>query len=255
MQEKVFIPNKKGLKLAAVVHRPEGDGKYPGVIFLAGFSMDKEDLHAKSLCEDLAQAGFAAIRFETAGMGESEGDISEYLLTNYYNDIDVIYEYFSKLDFVDNERIGLVGHSLGSVVAIYYAAKNPTAIKALCAIMPFSHFSDLHLQISMDEWKEKGFLSLTKATGEEVKIPYTFVEDADKANVLDIIFSLSQPKLIVMSTGDDVGDPVVTQDIYEHASEPKEMLVLDNIEHTYRKHPEAVRQVNEKVIEFLEAFL
>lgn len=252
IEEKVFVPNKKGLKLAAVMHRPKGRGLFPGVIVLTGFGMNKDDLHVRQLCEDLASSGFAAIRFETAGMGESEGGVEEFLLTNYYNDVDVIYEYFSGLDFVDTERIGMVGHSLGAVVTLLYAAKNPLTIKVLCAISPPSTFSTVHLDISIEEWKEQGFYPKQKPTGESVHIPYAFVEDADKAEVLELVRNLTQPKLIIVGSDDKVVDPEDTKEIYDHAAEPKELAEIEEIGHMYKKYPEQVALVNKKVIDFLK---
>lgn len=252
MEENVFIPNKKGLKLAAVVHKPAGEGKFPGVIVLPGFSMNRNDLHVKQLCEDLAEQGFAVIRFEAAGMGESEGAVGEFLLTNYYNDVDVVYEYFSGLDFVDTERIGMAGHSFGAVVTLLYAAKNPLTIKTLCAISPFSVFSTVRLDISMEEWKEKGFYPKQKTDVETVYIPYAFVEDADKAEVLELVRNLAQPKLIVIGSEDEVVDPEDTRAIYEHAAEPKALAEIEGIGHKYKKYPEQVAQVNKKVVAFFE---
>lgn len=254
MEEKVIIPNKKGLKLAAVILRPEGEGKFPGVIMLHGFGGRKNEPHIKGLCEDLAKNGFAAICFETAGMGESEGSVEEFLMSNYYNDVDVIYEYFSKLEYVDSERIGLAGHSMGAVLTLLYAAKN-IGIKALCAISPFSKFSNAHLDISLEEWKEKGFYPKQKPNGEIVQIPYAFVEDADKAEVLELVRSLIQPKLIIIGKADEVVVPEDTRAIYDNAAEPKELLELDGIGHKYKKNPEQVALINEKVVAFFKKTL
>lgn len=254
MEKHVFIPNKKGLKLAAVVHKPDGEGKFPGVIVLHGFGGRKDDPHIRVLCEDLAKASFAAIRFETAGMGESEGSAEEFLLSNYYNDVDVIFEYFSQLDFVDTNRIGLAGHSLGAVLTLLYAAKN-IGIKALCAISPAVKFSNVHLDTTMEEWKEKGFYSKKKPNGEIVHIPYAFVEDADKAEVLELVRSLIQPKLIIVGTADEVVDPQETQEIYEHAAEPKELVEMEGLGHLYKKYPEQVAAVNKRVIAFFQKAL
>lgn len=251
MEESVFIPNKKGLKLSAVIHRPDKKGKFPGVIVLHGFGGRKDELHIKGLCEDLVKNDFAAIRFETAGLGESEGAAEEFLLSNYYNDVDVVYEYFSNLDFVDKERIGLAGHSLGAVLTLLYAAKN-IGIKALCAISPAVKFSNVHLDISMEEWKEKGFYPKQKSNGQIIQIPYSFVEDADKAEVLELVRSLTQEKLIIVGKADEVVDPKETKAIYENASEPKELIELEGIGHMYKQNPQQVELVNEKVVAFFK---
>lgn len=254
MEEIVFIPNKKELKLAAIIHKPEGKGKFPGVIVLHGFAGRKDEPHIKVLCEDLAENGFAAIRFETAGLGESEGSIEEFLLTNYYNDVDVIFEYFSKLDFVDAERIGMVGHSLGATLTLLYAAKN-IGVKALCAISPFAKFSHTHLEISMQEWQEKGFYPKKKANGTTVQLPYAFVEDADKAEVLELVRALTQPKMIVVATTDDVVDPEETKAIYEHAAEPKKLVEIADFGHMYKENPEQIKDVDKRIVAFFQETL
>lgn len=251
MEEKVLIQNKKGLKLAAVVHKPEGEGKFPAVIILHGFGGRKDEPHMQTLAKDLETAGFVAIRFEASGMGESEGGVAEFLLTNYYNDLDSVYTFVANQDYVDTERIGIVGHSLGAVLTLLYAAKNPQ-VKVLCAISPFITFSHVHLDIPMRQWKEKGVYPKQKPNGQIVQIPYAFVEDADSVDVLDMVRSLTQPKLIIAGAADEVVDLKDTKRIYEVASQPKKFAVLEGIGHRYKESEEQLSLVNQKVIAFFQ---
>lgn len=45
MEEKIFIKNSKGLKLASIIHYPDGEKQYPAIIILHGFTGYKEEAH------------------------------------------------------------------------------------------------------------------------------------------------------------------------------------------------------------------
>jgi esterase/lipase len=104
----------------------------------------------------------------------------------------------------------------------------------------------------MDEWREQGYYPKQKASGEIVHVPYSFVEDADKAEVLELVRNLSQPKLIIIGNADEVVDPSETKEIYDHAAEPKELIELEGVGHLYKKSREQVAEVNKNVIAFFE---
>lgn len=138
MQKKEFIPNKNGLKLAAILHKPDSSGIFPAVILLHGFSGDKEEGHIKQLAVDLAKNDFVAIRFDASGYAESEGKTEEdYRLTNYFSDTKSVYKYLKNLPYVDKDRIGIFGHSVGAMLVIALwskASRNKSACFCFTAL-------------------------------------------------------------------------------------------------------------------------
>ena len=89
MEEKIFIDNSNGLKLSLIISYPDKNKQYPAILILGGFVGYKEEAHVKELAGALMQNGFAAIRFDCSGFGESDGIFEkDYLMSNYLKDIE-----------------------------------------------------------------------------------------------------------------------------------------------------------------------
>jgi len=124
MRQSAVTFKAKGLNFEGVVATPDADGgPYPGVVMchphpLFGGNMDNNVVLA--VTSDLVQQGFATLRFNFRGVGNSEGEHTkgelEYL------------EVLGALDFmkawkgVDGGVLGLVGYSFGSSVILGSAA-------------------------------------------------------------------------------------------------------------------------------------
>ena len=88
MQEKVFIKNSKGLKLASIIRYPGKDRQYPTIMILHGFTGYKEEAHFEELERILVKNGFAVIRFDASGSGNSGGSFEkDYSMSNFLKDI------------------------------------------------------------------------------------------------------------------------------------------------------------------------
>lgn len=251
MQEKVFIPNSKGQKLAAVIEKPDGDEPFPGVILLHGFTGYKEEGTYTTLATDLAGVGIASIRFDASGFGESEGTLADdYRFSNYLTDIESIHQYFSHLNKIDEERLGICGQSMGGQMSIIYDAKNPV-FKAVCSISAPDMMASVDtLSKYLADWKETGWWSKTSSKYGPIKIPYEFVTDAQQYNTLNYVKQVKVPLLVMLGTTDVDVLPEQTRSIYEQANQPKELVEIEGAGHLYRDNPEHVKQFNAKIVEF-----
>lgn len=255
MEEKVFIKNAKGLKLAAVLHSPKEKGRFPGIILLHGFTGYKEEKHIETLARDLAENGFVAIRFDCSGFGESEGSIeNDFRFSNYLSDIDYVYKYLISRENVDKERIGIWGQSMGGMLSIIYAANNPSLIKTVVSISaPAALDTSGWLGQFTEEWKRTGFFTKASSrTGKMLKISYAFLEDSRQFNVLNFIAKTNKPILIILGKEDVDVLPIDTRNIFEKANEPKELMEVENMPHDYKNNSELIKVVDEKVISFFK---
>ncbi len=255
MEEKVYILNPKNQKLAAVIHRPKADGKYPAVVLLHGFTGNKEEGHIKQLAVELADNGFVAIRFDASGYGESEGDTEkDYRMTNYFSDTKSVYDYLRNLPYVDPDRIGIFGHSLGGMLVVLFAAKHP-AIKAVVPVSaPYHLETHYRLKGIWNGWQEKGYRE-AKSNGKTVRIPWAFLEDAKRYNALVEVRKIKGPILFIVGTSDVNVLPKETQKLFEEANEPKELFVVRGMDHYYKNFEEKLVIVNEKVLKFFKKYL
>jgi len=130
--EPVKIPNLNGQSLAAVIHRPAVKTEKLAIL-CPGYLDTKDYTHLTMLAEDLASQGYTAVRFDPTGTWESDGDISEYLTSQYLKDIESVLEHM--LAEGGYSYILLGGHSRGGQVSILYAARD-LRISEVLGIMP-----------------------------------------------------------------------------------------------------------------------
>ncbi len=117
--------------LRSLVHRPEGEGKFPAIYYLPDYSCTSIDYSAnnqnpiKQLIDGWVSAGYVVYRLERPGVGDSDGakkceTISfEEEVSLYQRGLKQLKEY----SFVDSTKVFLFGHSFGGVTAPVLASK------------------------------------------------------------------------------------------------------------------------------------
>lgn len=117
--------------LAGALRRPAGDGPYAAALVLAGSGPLDRDGNVKrmrlnlsaDLAALLASHGWASLRFDKRGVGDSPGD---YLATGFYDeldDADAAYRWLASRPDVDG--VVVIGHSVGATFATELAARHP----------------------------------------------------------------------------------------------------------------------------------
>lgn len=252
MEEKVYLENKSGLKLASVVHRPVGIGPFPMVILQVGFTGYKEESRIELLATKLANMGIGAIRFDPSGFGESEGSIeNDYRFSNYVSDSQAIFDYVTKLYWVDNSKIGICGQSMGGVQAMILAKNNISSVKALVLVSsPIIMGNDDDLSGKYKNWQRDGTMFRKNSRYGEFFVPFEFILDAKLWNGLEYLKDLSMPTLVIWCTNDLNVPPAVTKEIYEKAVGPKEFKIIEGADHFLNRDPSMVNQMIEYTVEF-----
>lgn len=145
MQKAIEIKSRN-LTLRGMINTPDqATGKLPTIIILHGFGGNKMGPHFMfvKLSRTLAELGFASVRFDFAGSGESDGEFINMTLSGELEDAENILNYVKSLNFVDNERIGLVGFSMGGAVASMLAGIHGNDIRALCLWSPAGNMPEI----------------------------------------------------------------------------------------------------------------
>jgi len=123
MEERVSFVSG-GLKLAGVLHLPEGvpRGRRAAFLVLHGFGSNKDGGTAMIAAKMFAGLGYAALRFDMRGCGESEGEFGRILCLEEVEDARSAVGFLAARPEVDPGRIALAGSSFGAAVAIYAGA-------------------------------------------------------------------------------------------------------------------------------------
>lgn len=125
-----FINEEAGIALAGTFTYPDNKQKYPAVILITGSgaqNRDEELLGHKPflvLSDYLTRRGIAVLRFDDRGTAQSEGDFSKATSVDFASDVLAGLSYLKNRKEVNPEKIGLVGHSEGGMIAFMLAAKH-----------------------------------------------------------------------------------------------------------------------------------
>jgi hypothetical protein len=117
-----------GLTLAGVVHVPEGVApgeRRPGFLVLHGFGSNKDSGVSIAMARTLAGFGYAALRFDMRGCGDSQGQRGRVICLEQVEDTRHALTFLGGRPDVDPRRIGVIGNSFGAAVAIYAAGVDP----------------------------------------------------------------------------------------------------------------------------------
>ena len=110
----------QGIGLSGVLKYTEGQRK-AAVIVLHGFGSNKEAGNVTEPCRIFERLGFATLRFDMRGCGESEGERGRLIcLEQVQNTRDAV-SFLAGHPAVDAQRIVVVGSSFGGAVALYAA--------------------------------------------------------------------------------------------------------------------------------------
>ena len=120
MRQSAVSFKAKGLNFEGIVATPDDVGSpVPGVVIchphpLFGGNMDNNVVIALSFT--LVEQGFATIRFNFRGVGNSEGEHSKG--ENEYQEVLGAFELMKAWNGVDGRKLGLVGYSFGTGVIL-----------------------------------------------------------------------------------------------------------------------------------------
>ena len=123
-----------GIPLSLILEKPEGMDTCPLVILLHGFGSAKEKLHTVQAAEAMRSAGFATIRMDLYGHGESGGEFRKHTLWKWVSNVMAAISWARGLDFVTD--IYLSGHSQGGLAAALAAGMEPDRIRGLILRAP-----------------------------------------------------------------------------------------------------------------------
>jgi len=128
----------QGKKIFGILHFPaQAQIPVPAIVICSGFGGNKAGKFRVfvSIAQKLAQQGIAVLRFDYRGAGDSEGEFTEMTIKSQVNDVLICLDHLKKDIRIDATRLGLLGRSLGGMIAILAAAQFP-ALKSLALWAP-----------------------------------------------------------------------------------------------------------------------
>lgn len=138
--ESVLIPSI-GFNIAGTIAVPKSAPQpLPAVILIGGSGpTDRDETVAGipifgQVARDLVAAGFVVVRYDKRGVGQSGGRAEAVTIADYAEDARQVLLWLEKRKEVNKDRIALVGHSEGALVALLTAGRERNKVSALALV-------------------------------------------------------------------------------------------------------------------------
>jgi putative redox protein len=226
---KVSFTNQNGDSLAARLEVPANQHPHTYAIFAHCFTCNKNLNAVKNIARALTQEGFALLRFDFTGLGESEGDFAD---TNFSSNVSDLVDAANFLSENYQAPKLLIGHSLGGA-AVLMAKQSIDSIQAVATIgAPYQpeHVSHL-IEDSVEEIQNNG-VARTKIGGRTFTVKKQFLDDlASLPSAHSPIGNLNAALLVLHSPQDSTVGIDNATNIYKAASHPRSFVSLDGADH------------------------
>ena len=120
VEERIIRPD--GLAISSHLYRPEsGQTSYPAFLLLHGnYPLGGSYPLYKVLARELADSGFVVMTIDFAGYGKSEDPFANGPETDltFASETRAALDHLRRIPFVNPDRIGLIGHSMGADLAL-----------------------------------------------------------------------------------------------------------------------------------------
>ncbi len=226
--EKISFTNSSGKKLAANLEMPVNQHPHTWVIFAHCFTCNKNLRAVRNISRALTIEGFAVLKFDFTGLGESEGDFEDTNFSSNIQDLEQAAQFLA-----DNYKAPslLIGHSLGGAAVIRAAANIPT-IQAVATIgAPFDPEHVSHLIDNNIEKIEKEGVANVNIGGRPFTVKKQFLDDIRENKCIEKIKELRKALLIMHSPQDRIVAIENAAKIYHAAMHPKSFVSLDGADH------------------------
>ncbi|MGN0190381.1 MAG: alpha/beta hydrolase [Candidatus Cryptobacteroides sp.] len=211
---------EEGSRIFGKMYLPEStDGNLPVVILSHSNSLTHEAM--AGYADSLAVHGYASYCFDFRGGSSdsrSQGNVDDVTLFTEIEDLKTVFGTISSLDYVDKDRIYLMGSSLGGVVSALVAEDMPEKVAGLILFYPAFNISSI----------------VNKFTDYPGVAGTAFTESLKDYEIMDHIGEYPGPVLIIQGTKDFI----VPTSVAEEAAakyDDVELHLIDGANHGFNE--------------------
>lgn len=241
-KELTFIKDN-GYKIAAKVFIPAADATFPTVIFSHGYNECYRALehHGRGFAEN----GFVCVLFDFCGGGMnswSDGKMTEMTVLTEADELKLVFDEVSKLDYVDSNNITLQGESMGGFVSTLVAKDLKDKISSLVLWYP--------AYVIPDDSTVRFLNNDNTCMG--LSISPDFNRDSKDIDIYGIMKEYKGPVKLIHGTE----DPIVALDYSKRAKETFEnadLLIIEGAGHGFDEHD--CKVARDASIEFITKYI
>lgn len=128
IEEVIFENKKDSVRLSGTLTLPAGKADFPTVVLISGSGPQDRNSEVFGhqpfwvLADYLTRQGVGVLRYDERGVGESTGKYSRSTSNDFASDVKAAVAYLRSRKEVNSDKIGLIGHSEGGIIAPMVAA-------------------------------------------------------------------------------------------------------------------------------------
>ena len=228
------------VRLSAVLETPEGAPEgCPLVILLHGLTSAKDRPHTLLAAEAMREAGFATLRFDLYGHGESGGEFRRHTLSKWISNTLTVIDHVRGLGYND---LWLSGHSQGGLVAALAGAMERDRVRGLILrapafMIPRGAREGSLLGRDFDPENIPDVIPVIKG----LTLDGNYLRDARTIRMEDAAERFRGPVLILQGDEDDLVPPEEVRWMAERF-DSCELVILHGETHHFDQHPEEMRK-------------
>jgi len=259
----------KGQTIKATLTKPEAEGTCPVVVIFHGFSGQRHEMPVVGTDEALfqrtarvlAEQGYASLRIDFLGSGESDGEWADTTFSGQISDALAAVDYVCALDGIDPDRVAVLGLSQGGLVAASTAGRDPRVASAIlwsAVASPPATYSDLLGADAVTAALTGGADDLVTAAlpwGATTTLKGSFFRDLYMVDPVAEITAFKGPLLVIVGLNDTIVSPQPQSgEIYLVYHQGEEALVQLDADHMFDclARPEKVDEAICATVEWLD---
>ena len=232
---KLEFPGTDGLMVAGLLEAPDTN-PHSFALFAHCFTCGKDVVSASRIARALVARGYAVLRFDFTGLGNSDGDFANSNFSSNINDLVLAADFLRQ-----NYRAPslLIGHSLGGA-AVLAAAHAMDEVKGVVTIGAPADPQHVVKQFACDiDAINQAGVAEVQLAGRSFTIKKQFLDDLADQYLSEKIASLKKALLVFHSPVDATVSISEAEKIYRSAKHPKSFVSLDDADHLLTKARDA----------------
>lgn len=152
----------KSLHYGATITIPNGSRPFPAIVLITGsWQQDRDETIFLNkpfavIADHLTRNGYIVMRVDDRGAGKSTGDFSTSTSADFEKDVNTSVDYLKGIDGIDKNRIGLMGHSEGGMIAPMVATERKDINFIVLLAGPGVKIIDLMAEQNASVFKSEG---------------------------------------------------------------------------------------------------
>lgn len=240
VEEAISIDNGN-YEIPGILTMPSNVGeneKVPAVVLLHGTGGEKNELADiyKRIADKLAENGYASLRIDFIGGGDSKVPYVENNIADSVADTMNAIEYLSSNSKIDTDRIGVLGYSQGGRIAQIVAGQNDK-VKAVATWASASANGPENFEMFFEheeEAMENGSIVVTMPWGAQLETGKKWFEAMRASRAMDEIAKFTGPLLAVNGSEDPIIQPIESRKLIMNAGSTDATLrIIEGVDHSF----------------------